>query len=48
MAVISDHDLESLVEGQGGLAFGGPELIMIDVFGDIPHSCLEYGTGVIG
>ena len=48
MVVIFDYDVESLVEGWGGLASQSPRLIVIDVFDEISHSCLEYGTGVIG
>ena len=48
MVVMYECEVESLVEGWGGLAFEIPGLIMIDVFDEIPHSCLEYGKRVIG
>jgi len=45
---MSDHEVESPVEGLGGLASGSPSFILMDLFYEIPHSCLEYGTRVIG
>ena len=46
--VMSDHEVESLDEGWGSLASRCHGLVLIDVFYEIPHSCLEYGMGVTG
>jgi len=38
----------TMVEGFGGLASGSPGWFYFGLSHVIPHSCLEYGTGVIG
>ena len=48
MVVISDREVESMVEGSGGFSYGSLGLVLINYFYDIPHSCLEYGMGVTG
>ena len=40
-----DYEVESLVEGD--LASGSLDLVLFDLFHEIPHSCLESGMGVI-
>jgi len=44
--VISGCEVESLFDGLRWMASWSPGWVLIDVFYDIPHSCLEYGTGV--
>jgi len=46
--VMSDHEVESLVEGSSGWPLEAMVSFCFSFFHDIPHSCLEYGTGVIG
>jgi len=44
--LISDYEVESLFDGLRWMASGIPGWFLIDVFYDILHSCLEYGTRV--
>ena len=44
--LMSDREVESLFDGLRWMTFGSPGWVLIDVFYEIPHSCLEYGTGV--
>ena len=46
--VMFDSEVESLFDGLRWMAFGSPVRVLIDVFYEIPHSCLEYGTWVNG
>ena len=46
--VMSDNEVESLFDGFKWMASRIPGLFWIDVFYEIPYSCLEYGTGVNG
>lgn len=43
-----EHEIESLVDGSGGLASGSLDLVLFELFHEIRHSCLEYGVRVIG
>jgi len=43
-----DHEVESLFDGWRWMAYEIPWWFWIDVFYEIPHSCLEYGTTVNG
>jgi len=43
-----DHEVESLFDGLRWMAFGSPIWVLINVFYEIPHSCVEYGMGVNG
>ena len=45
--VMSDHELEQLFDGLRWFGLWKPWMVLIDVFYEIPHSCLEYGTWVI-
>lgn len=45
---MSNREVESLVEGRGGLASRRPNLVFLGLFREMPHSCLEYGTWVTG
>jgi len=46
--VMFDCEVESLFDGLRWIASGSPGWFLIDVFYEIPHSFLEYGTGVNG
>jgi len=46
--VMSDREVEPLSDGLGWMAFGSLGWFWIDVFYEIPHSCLEYGMRVNG
>jgi len=40
-----DHEVESLFDE---LRWFGLYIVLIDVFYEFPHSCLEYSKGMIG
>jgi len=46
--LMSDHEVEPLLDGLKGLASRRLGWFWIDVFYEIPNSCLEYGTRVNG
>ena len=46
--VMSDQEVESLFDGLRWMRYGSPGWFWIDVFYEIPHSCLEYSMGVNG
>jgi len=46
--VMSDHEVESLFDGWRSTASRSPGQFLIDVFYEIPRSCLEYGMRVNG
>ena len=50
LVIVSDLQLWGGINGWGlrRLASGSPILVLLDAFYEIPHSFLEYGTGVIG
>ena len=44
--VMSKREVKPLFDGLRWMALGSPGWFFIDVFYEIQHSCLEYGTGV--
>ena len=48
MVVMSDREVESLFDGLRWFGILKPWIFLFDVFCEIPHSCLEYGTRVAG
>ena len=46
--VMSNCEVKSLFDGLRWMASGSPVRVLFDVFYEIPHSYLEYGTGVNG
>ena len=46
--VMFDREVESLFDGLRLFGLEKPWMVLIDVFYEIPHSCLEYGMRVNG
>ena len=44
--VMSDREVESLFDGLRWFGLQKPWMVLIDVFYEIPYSCLEYGIGM--